>query len=432
MKKILYILLLFIGISTYGQNVSQTYYDKCTGETKVFTVASQGSTVVIYYNQFIRVTAAEVQAGVLRAWLETTYQWWITYNPCPVAQAVQQQVVQQTASQVTQAATAAATSAASAAASAAAAPPPMPPSAPEPVAASPSAAAPTTETKSESKTETKTETKSEEKKEESKSETKKDDKKEEEKKEDKKEQKKEDKKEEKKKQQVINPIMLAANMMTTPNPDGTFTQAASFGLSQSSLTGETSYGANAMIWSNLKQFSVSLSKTTILFNYDRKIALKIKGIEYGSYYGKGSINKISGINVTAMLMGTTKVISAGVSDVFLLKKKLVVGYASGTTLILIENNLIVSPSLTIFATKPFPFKRYTVSPMVATSFSPIGYTTLTNEFSFNKYFTYIIGSNFDLNLTKRFKANIGGNVVANTNVNVPLTYSITIGSKIQL
>ena len=396
-----------------------------------------------------------MQSGLLRAWLEETYIWWTTYNPCSAAQATQT-VVQQTATAATSAATAAASSAASAAATAAAsaaAPPPVPttPTAPPPTTSTSSSSSSssstssttetksetTTETKTETKSESKTETKSEEKKEESKTESKEEKKEEskeeskEEKKEDKKEEKKEEKKEDKKKQQSPNPVLIAANVMAMQNLDGTFNQVTAFGLSQSSLTGETSYGANIMIWSNLKQFSLALSKTTILFNYDRKIPLKVKGIEYGSYYGKGSINKITGVNATLMLMFTTKVVSIGVNEVFLLKKGLVAGYAMGNTFIIMDKDLMVSPALTIFTTKPFPFKRYTISPMVATSFSPISYTTQTNSFGFNKYFTYIIGSNFDFSLTKRFKANLGGNLIGNTNADVPITYGITIGSKLQ-
>jgi len=49
----------------------------------------------------------------------------------------------------------------------------------------------------------------------------------------------------------------------------------------------------------------------------------------------------------------------------------------------------------------------------------------------SQYFTYIIGSNFDFSLTKRFYANIGGNIVGNTQSGIPITYSITIGSKFQ-
>ena len=45
--------------------------------------------------------------------------------------------------------------------------------------------------------------------------------------------------------------------------DGTWSSAASFGISQSSLTGQETYSANAMIWSNLKQFSLGVSKSKV-------------------------------------------------------------------------------------------------------------------------------------------------------------------------
>lgn len=404
MKKLFCILLLAISFSTYSQSVTQTYYDKCTGETKVYVIPMIGSTIVTYYNKSMVVTFADIQSGAFQAWLEATYIWWSSYNPCSAAQATQTVVTQ-----TTQAATTAAINV------------PIPSSTPTPAPApAVETKATVTETKTETKSETKTETKQEEKKEESKSESKK---------EEKKEEKKEDKKEEKKKQQAAQPVLIAANYMTMQNLDGTFNQVASFGLSQSSLTGETSYGANAMIWSNLKQFSLSLSKTTVLFNHDKKVSVKVQGFEFGHYYTKGSIYKITGLSVTAMIMFNTKVISLGMNDVFLLKKGLVFGYALGTTFINMEENLMVSPSFTLFATRPFPFNRITLSPMLASSFSPMSYSTETHIFVLNKHFTYILGSNFDFNLTKRFKANIGVNSVGNTDNNIPMTYAITIGSK---
>ena len=67
--------------------------------------------------------------------------------------------------------------------------------------------------------------------------------------------------------------------------------------------------------------------------------------------------------------------------------------------------------------------------MLAAAFNPISYSTVNNKITLNKYFTYIVGSNFDFNISKRFRANIGGNAVLNTNKNIPSTWSITIGSK---
>jgi hypothetical protein len=215
------------------------------------------------------------------------------------------------------------------------------------------------------------------------------------------------------------------------NLDGSFNQVASFGLSKSSLTGATSYSANAMVWSNLKQFSVSLSKSSILFNYDKKIPVMVGKEVLGYTYVRGTIYKITGVNITAMLMFNTKVLSIGMNDVFLLKKGMVFGYAIGGTFINMDKDIMVSPSLTAFITRPFNFKRYVISPMVALSSSPASFTTATHEITFSKYLSYIVGSNFDFNLTKRFKANIGITTM-NSTQDIPMTYAITIGSKIKI
>jgi hypothetical protein len=420
---------LFLSVASYSQTVTQTYYDKCTGETKVYVIPTQGSTVVVYYNKSINVTYNDVQSGAFQRWLEATYLWWSTYNPCSAAQATQT-VVQQTSQQAAQVASQAAAQAASSIPIPSA--PPIPPPAPPPTAAAPppptaSAAPPT-------KTVAKAETKTEEKKEEPKQEEKKQEEKKEESKEEKKEESKEEKKEEKKKEekkQALQPVLIAANFMTMQNLDGSFNQVASFGLSKSSLTGATSYSANAMVWSNLKQFSVSLSKSSILFNYDKKIPVMVGNEVLGYTYVRGTIYKITGINITAMLMFNTKVLSIGMNDVFLLKKGMVFGYAIGGTFINMDKDIMVSPSLTAFITRPFNFKRYVISPMVALSSSPASFTTATHEITFSKYLSYIVGSNFDFNLTKRFKANIGITTM-NSTQDIPMTYAITIGSKIKI
>ena len=379
---------MFLSVASYSQTVTQTYYDKCTGEAKVYVIPLQGSTVVVYYNRSMSVTYNDVQSGAFQKWLEETYLWWSTFNPCSAAQATQT-VAQQTTQQVAQAAAQAASSISI-------------PSAP------PTAAPPQPASTPATKTETKSEPKQEEKKEESKQESKKEEKKKEEKK------------------QALQPILIAANYMTMQNLDGSFNQVASFGLSKSSLTNADSYNANAMIWSNLKQFSVSLSKSSILFNYDKKVPIKIGNEILGYTYVRGSIYKITGVNITAMLMFNTTVLSIGMSDVFLLKKGIVFGYAIGGNVI---NMNTVSPMLTTFITKPFAFKRYTVSPMLALSSSPITYAN--NDITFSQYLTYIVGSNFDFNLTKRFKANLGITTM-NSTQDIPMTYAITIGSKIKI
>lgn len=419
----LFFIILFFSVFCHGQTVTQTYYDKCTGETKIYNIPLQGSTVVVYYNRSTIVTFNDVQNGNFQKWLEATYLWWASFNPCSAAQATQT-VIQQTSQQAAQVASQAASQATTSI------PIPTPTTTPTTSSTSTTSTPTQSQTKTDTKTETKSESKSESKSEEKKEETKSEEKKEE-KKEESKEEKKEEKKEDKKKQQATQPILIAANYMTMQNLDGSFNQVASFGLSQSSLTGAESYNANAMIWSNLKQFSLSLSKSTILFNYDKKVPVKIGNEILGYTYVRGSIYKITGVNITAMLMFNTKVLSFGMNDVFLLKKGMVFGYAIGGTIINMEKDLMFSPILTAFITKPFNIKNYTISPMLAVSSSPISYTTATNQFTFSEYITYIVGSNFDFNLTKRFKANIGITTM-NSTQNIPMTYAITIGSKIKL
>ena len=64
--------------------------------------------------------------------------------------------------------------------------------------------------------------------------------------------------------------MFLLMCLTQSALDGTISNAASFGFSQSSLTGTTTYSANVMIWDNLDQFSLSLSESNVYFNYDRE------------------------------------------------------------------------------------------------------------------------------------------------------------------
>ena len=76
--------------------------------------------------------------------------------------------------------------------------------------------------------------------------------------------------------------------------------------------------------------------------------------------------------------------------------------------------------------------------MMAASFSPLQIFISPNEFNkseaefaWNKYFTYIIGTNTNYVLTQRFVANLGVSSINNTNKIIPSTYAITIGARFQ-
>ncbi len=260
------------------------------------------------------------------------------------------------------------------------------------------------------------------------------------------EEKEENDKKEKKRR---NPINVSANLLTQSGIDGSITNAMSFGLSQSSLTGTTTYSANAMIWDNLQQFSLSTSKSDVYFNYDNEQKLYLRNPEtgkrdlyYGSYYTRGSIMMVQSLSVSFMYIYGTKVASFGLSNVYMGQKDnfwkgFVGGYALSGTIINIEKDIMIMPSGVLFGTKPFPTKRVTISPMIALALNPVSYTfsmeknMFKGDVEFNKNLTYILGSNFDLNLSQRFKFNIGGNVIGTTTPGIPLTWSATIGSKFQ-
>jgi len=109
---------MFVSSFTYGQIFSQTFVDRCTGETKIVTANfTQGSAVVSFYSRVRVFTYQEFLQGQLQSWLVETYNWWNTLSPCSTAtqQAQQAQQTAQQAQQAAQQAQQAATSASSAA-----------------------------------------------------------------------------------------------------------------------------------------------------------------------------------------------------------------------------------------------------------------------------------------------------------------------------
>ena len=228
--------------------------------------------------------------------------------------------------------------------------------------------------------------------------------------------------------------------------DGVLTNAASFGFSQSSLTGEDTYAANAMIWSNLKQYSLNLSKSHVFFNYDRPIENMVldedtgKYYNFGTTYGRGSVMKVQSLSAGYMRMFSTHIATAGISDVYMGQKEnawkgFVGGWAiTGMSIFLQDSKPILTAALTVFGTKPFNFKKWdrlTISPMLAYSMTPITFDINLMYPTGNYHGTWIAGSNFDFNLTQRFKANIGGTLIGNTGPGVPLSWAITVGSRFQ-
>ena len=256
----------------------------------------------------------------------------------------------------------------------------------------------------------------------------------------------EEEEDEEERERKLAPPIVTANLVTMQMIDGVLTNAASFGYSQSSLTGEDTYAANAMIWSNLKQYSLNLSKSHVFFNYDRPIENMVldedtgKYYNFGTTYGRGSVMKVQSISAGYMRMFSTHIMTAGISDVYMGQKEngwkgFVGGWAvTGMSIFIQDSKPILTAALTAFGTKPFTFKKWdrlTISPMLAYSMTPITFDINLMYPTGNYHGTWIAGSNFDFNLTQRFKANIGGTLIGNTGPGVPLSWALTVGSRFQ-
>ncbi len=197
------------------------------------------------------------------------------------------------------------------------------------------------ETKSETQSETKTETKTEEKKTETKSEEKKEETKTEEKKEESKEEKKEESKEEeskeeekkeekseeetkeeekkeeedKKKQKTMLPIQLKADLMAMQNPLGGFNAAMSFSASQSSIFGDVSYGANLMVFDNLRQATLGLNRSKVFMDDSYNVEwVESTGINYANNFGTQAV---SGNFMRLKPMGKKGTVGFGVNYTFM-------------------------------------------------------------------------------------------------------------------
>ena len=455
-KRVLFILLLsLIGLSGYSQTIfTQTFIDRCTGDVKVVNANFvNGSATVAFYNRVRVFTYQEALNGTLQAWLNETYNWWNTLSPCSTT-TQQTQQAQQTAQAAQQAAQTAATAASTIVI------PPPPPTSPPPTSGnttnttstsgtssnsssssssssssgsgssssegSSSSSGGSSETKSETK-ETKTETKSEEKKtEETKSEEKKEETKEESKEETKEEESseeetneesKEEKKEEedKKKQKTMMPIQLKADLMAMQNPLGGFNAAMSFSASQSSIFGDVSYGANLMVFDNLRQATLGLNRSKVFMDDSYNVEwVESTGINYANNFGTQAI---TGNFMRLKPMGKKGTFGFGVNYTFMF------------------GNLIDKPmgnvGYNFLYTNSYELnqKRITYAPAIIVSQTPLSFT-LDGSSTTTSDTMFILANSWTYRLTKRFTFNFGYTAIKSTNPIIPLINSFMIGSKI--
>lgn len=248
-------------------------------------------------------------------------------------------------------------------------------------------------------------------------------------------------KKKKQKKRKYAPPLISANVSAMQMVDGAFNSVTSASMTKYSFTGVESYNVGLMMWSNLKQYNLSASKSKTFFNYDRDVPIYIrdedgKKYQFGSYKDIGSIHKVQTLSANFSSIYSSKVLTFGINDVFISNKEgfwkgFTGGVAGNMSLIKAADDFLATPSIFFFGTKPFVSRRFTTSPLLGLSFNPILYSA-DNGLKLNGNFNYVVGSNFDFQLTKRFRANIGFNTIGSTQKNIPMTYSVTIGAKFKL
>ena len=405
-----YLVYLFILITiliskqTVGQTFTQTFIDKCSGETKIATtIMINGSATVSFYNQIKTFSPIEVQSGMVKTWLITVKTSYEAFT-CPLTD---NPIVQQAvANTVAQAATSAAASAASSAAST---------SASSAASSSASSAASSSITPANSSNETQSpsdngdnSSTSESKSEESNS--------------DSNEEKKEEKKQEEKKKQkmvVSNPMLISSDLSTIQTAEGRWLQSATIGISRSSMAGDKSYSANAVVMSDLRTLILTAGYTKMEFS-------------------NGKLNAIHSYSTSFASLNGNYMNLIGYTWIKPTQKKGVFGYNVGMLNLLLKNSdngyeYNQSTSTVAFWTKPYQYsKKLTLSPQLFIMFSPINWNTVTGISTVNRSIGFLIGSSFDYKISKRFGFSINYKLSGNTLSTSPFLSNILIGNRMMI
>jgi hypothetical protein len=214
-----------------------------------------------------------------------------------------------------------------------------------------------------------------------------------------------------------NPVIVSSDLTSAQNLDRSFTGIINIGMSQSSLTGTSSWGVTSMTWFNFKQFAISGRYSKIQFSKNGKLKLihnlNLTGVySYGNYLG---------------FLGYSAILNAGKWGVT------GVNVSAAATKIPEDGNLFISPSVTAFYTKPFKANtRLIISPEIYIISTPLIYSSVDKVTVTDRTFSAFLGSGFDYQLSKRFKFNFNYKLNMSTNPDFPILSFFLIGSKVNL
>ena len=214
-----------------------------------------------------------------------------------------------------------------------------------------------------------------------------------------------------------NPVIVSSDLTNAQNLDRSYTGIINVGMSQSSMTGTSSWGVNSMIWFNFKQFALTGRYTKIHYSKDHKLKL-IHNVNLTGVYSYGN---------ALGFLGYSAILNAGKFGITGIN---VSGAVSKTP---DDVNLFISPSATAFYTKPFKVgKKLVLSPELYVISTPLIYSSVDKVSVSDRTFSAFIGTGVDYQISKRFKVNLNYKLNMSTNPEFPILSFFLIGSKINL
>ena len=186
-------------------------------------------------------------------------------------------------------------------------------------------------------------------------------------------------------------------------------------MSRSLNEGTLSYGLNTSIRADLKQVVLGGSTSNLIMK-------------------KGKLFGVSSTSVTFVTDWKNKFIFYGWSFVKPLEKGAVAGLAlSGNTLLLAKSQIMISPSIIAFYTRPYQITRkQVISPEIYLISSPLMFGQQDKKATYDPNISIFTGAGTDVRFSKRFKLNMNFKVNISTNPNIPVMSVFAVGSKINI
>jgi hypothetical protein len=186
-------------------------------------------------------------------------------------------------------------------------------------------------------------------------------------------------------------------------------------MSKTLNEGMFSYSLSTSIRADLKQVVIGGSTSDIIMR-------------------NGKVFGVTSTSVTYVTDWDNKFIFYGWSFVKPLNKGAVAGLAlSGNSLILTGAQVMFSPSIIAFYTRPYQVsKKQVISPEIYIISSPFMFGQRDKKTTYDPNISFFTGAGTDIRFSKKFKLNINFKVNIGTNSNVPVMSVFALGSKINL